>query len=112
MTQAQAEPGVLAKFLTLLISALLLALGFMFSMVVLVGGAVIGLAVFAWFWWRTRALRRAIRERQPAHRAYGNFDGQVIDGEAVVVEDDQSGEADVLTSETRNDSRGDFPGRR
>ena len=78
------EPGLLQKLLALIVGATLLILGFMFSVVVLAIVAVLGVIGFGYFWWKTRALRKAMRERPPATA----FDeGQVIiDGEARVVE--------------------------
>jgi hypothetical protein len=84
MVQTDSEPGLLNKLFALMVGATLLILGFMFSVVVLAIVAVLGVIGFGYFWWKTRALRKAIRERPPANV----FDeGQVIiDGEARVVE--------------------------
>jgi membrane protein implicated in regulation of membrane protease activity len=70
---------MLRNVLALLTSAVLLALGFMFSMVVLAVIAILGLAVWGYLWWKTRKLRRETHEQAA--------DGQVIDGEAIVVEE-------------------------
>jgi Flp pilus assembly protein TadB len=89
MMQVQNEPGLLGKLFVLVITAILLVLGFMFSVVLLTVVAVLGLVAFAYFWWKTRALRKAMRERQPAGTG-GDADvieGDVIEGEAVVVEE-------------------------
>ena len=67
------------NILALLAGAILLILGFLFSVVVLAVIAALGLAVGGYLWWKTRTLRRAMREQAP--------DGQIIDGEAVVVEE-------------------------
>lgn len=71
--------NVFRNVLALLTGAILLILGFLFSVVVLAVIAVLGLAVGGYLWWKTRTLRRAMREQAPY--------GQVIDGEAVVVEE-------------------------
>jgi hypothetical protein len=42
----------------------------------------VGLVVWGYFWWKTRALRQAMRERPPG--------GHVVEGEAVVVESDNA----------------------
>lgn len=77
-------PGLLQKLLALLVGAVLLILGFMFSVVVLAVVAVLGAIGFGYFWWKTRALRKAMRERPQATIFE---EGQVIiDGEARVVE--------------------------
>lgn len=74
--------------LALLTSAILLVLGFMFSLVILAVIAVLGLVAWGYFWWKTRKLRRAMKESCP--------DGQVIDGEAIVVEEYRGETKNVL----------------
>jgi hypothetical protein len=74
-----AESGPLGKLFALLAGVILLIVGFMFSMVILAVVVVVGLAVWAYLWWKTRDLRKAMRER-PAG-------GHVIDGEVVVVDE-------------------------
>ena len=63
----------------LLVSTILLVLGLLFSVVIISAIAVLGLAAWAYFWWKTRKLRKTMREQAP--------DGMVIDGEASVVEE-------------------------
>ncbi len=84
MVQTGSEPGLLQKLLALLVGATLLILGFMFSVVVLAVVAVLGVIGFGYFWWKTRALRKAMRERSPA--AVFDEEAVIIDGEARVVE--------------------------
>lgn len=62
-----------------LAGVILLILGFVFSVVLLAIIVVLGLAALGYVWWRTRKLRRAMREQAPG--------GQVIEGEASVVEE-------------------------
>lgn len=73
------EPGLVGKVLGVVAGAALLVLGVMFSVVLLAVLVVAGLAAWAYFWWKTRELRKAMRERPP--------DGHVIDGEAVIVQE-------------------------
>jgi hypothetical protein len=80
------EPGFLTKLLTLLASVILVVVGFMFSLVFLAVVAAVGLVVWGYFWWKTRELRQAMRERPPG--------GHVVEGQATVVE----GEAVVVES--------------
>jgi len=75
------QPGPLGKLLALVAGAILLIVGFLFSVVFLVIVAVAGLTAWAYFWWKTRKLRQAMREHPPG--------GQVIDGEAIVVDEFQ-----------------------
>ena len=65
------------NLLALLASAILLVLGLLFSVVILSLIAVLGLTAWAYFWWKTRALRKAMREQA--------LDSRVIDGEATLV---------------------------
>ena len=76
---------MLKNALALLTTAILLILGIMFSVVLLAVVAVLGIAAWAYLWWRTRALRSAMREQ--AGSTVPDSDGRVIEGETVVVED-------------------------
>lgn len=82
------EHGLFRKIGAVLAGAILLALGLMFSVVLLAVIAVVGLTAFSYFWWKTRGLRKAMRERPE--------NGQVIEGEAVVVEERRVEERLVL----------------
>lgn len=73
--------GPLGKLLALVAGAILLVVGFLFSVVFLAIVAVAGLGVWTYFWWKTRKLRQAMREHPPG--------GQVIEGEVVVVDEFQ-----------------------
>lgn len=76
------QPSLLTKILALTAGLVLLALGFMFSVVILALVAIAGLFAWGYFWWKTRTLRSAMKQR-PA-------DGHVIDGEAVVIDETRS----------------------
>ena len=58
-------------------------LGVMFSVILLAVFCVIAVAALTLFWWKTRKLRKTMRDQAQA-RPPG---GIVIEGEAVVVED-------------------------
>ncbi len=73
------DTGPLGKAIALILGAILLVLGFVFSLVLIAIIAVAGLAAFGYFWWKTRELRKVMREQPPG--------GRVIDGEVVVVEE-------------------------
>lgn len=74
--------GFLQKLVTTLLAIALLILGFMFSLVLLCVLAVAGLIAWGYFFWKTRALRKAIKE---AAVQEASSDGQVIEGEAIVI---------------------------
>jgi membrane protein implicated in regulation of membrane protease activity len=78
------EPGLLEKIVALVAGAILLVVGFMFSLVLFAVIVSLGLLVWGYLWWRTRKLRRALREQQAQAREA--MDGRVIEGEAVIVE--------------------------
>ena len=71
--------GLLGKMLAFVLSAALLVLGLMFSLVALAVIALGGLALGGWLWWKTRRLRQQLREAAAA-TADG---GQVIEGEVI-----------------------------
>lgn len=85
MTQPASTPGVLGKTFALLAGAILLVLGFMFSLVLVAFIAIAALAALGYFWWKTRTLRKTMREQAHGHASAGT--GQVFEGEAVVVEE-------------------------
>jgi len=72
--QAQ-PPGLLAKALTLALGGVVLVVAFMFSVVALAIVSVVVLIGVAYLWWKTRDLRRRLRENPPG--------GRVIDGDAM-----------------------------
>lgn len=91
--------GVFARFCGLLIGAATLAALLMASLVLFAVVAVVGAGVGIYFWWKTRALRRVLRdEMRKAAEAGVNAaqatadepprQGEVIDGEAVRVPDE------------------------
>jgi len=73
--------GLFGKLVAALLSATFVVIAFMFSLVALAIVAIAGVALGAWLWWKTRQLRKVLRE-QP--RGFNNEpDGRVFDGEAV-----------------------------
>lgn len=55
--------------------AILIVLGVMFSLILVAVIALVALLVFGYVWWKTRDLRRQLRERPPG--------GRVIEGEVI-----------------------------
>jgi UPF0716 family protein affecting phage T7 exclusion len=79
------QPGqssLLTRILATVAGMILLVVGFMFSLVLLAVIAVAGLVALGWFWWKTRELRKTMKQH-PA-------DGHVIDGEAIVIDEYRS----------------------
>jgi ABC-type nickel/cobalt efflux system permease component RcnA len=87
--------GVLAQVLTLVFSVVALGAAFMFSLVMFAIVAVAALIFGLFFWWKTRALRKQMRE-QMLNQSSGTphfetaSDSDVIEGEAVRVVDERS----------------------
>ncbi|MDO8789630.1 MAG: hypothetical protein Q7J42_16270 [Sulfuritalea sp.] len=96
MISTRTEPGLLAKLFALIAGVVVLVLGFMFSLILLTVVVVLGLGALGYFWWKTRALRKAMRENPKGGRDTG---GQVIDGEATVVTEYRVTERIVLPHE-------------
>lgn len=90
MRHQMQESGLLGKMITAIVGAVLLVLGFMFSVVLIAIVVAVGLGVWAWFWWKTRKLRQHLRENppQPQSQPYSGRDGHVIEGEVVIVEEE------------------------
>ncbi len=65
--------GVVAGALAIVTGAALVVVGVLFSLFLVAVVTVLGLALFAYVWWKTRELRRRLRERPPG--------GRVIEGE-------------------------------
>lgn len=94
---ARRQPrSLLAQVLTVIVGLALLTAAFMFSLVFFAVVAVAGLIFWMYFWWKTRALRKQLRERMDEQVRAGAFEppisepvarGEVIEGEAVRVGD-------------------------
>ena len=67
--------GLIGKILTTLASAAVLVAAFTLSLLIFAAVAALALLVGGYLWWKTRALRRPMRERPSG--------GRIIDGEVV-----------------------------
>ena len=81
--QQRAPQSLIGKLLAFVLSAALLVLGFMFSLAALAVIAVAGLTLGGWLWWKTRALRRHLREKADARQGAPRSGGQIIEGEVI-----------------------------
>lgn len=91
--------GLIGRLLSLVVAGVLLVLGLMFSALVFVALALVALLAGAWFWWKTRDLRRQLKVAEEAWRnapagaaeydSAESGDGVVIEGEVVRVGDDE-----------------------
>ena len=88
--------GPLAQLLTVIGGALVLGAAFMFSLVFFAVLAIAGLIFWLYFMWKTRALRRQMREQldagagAQASAPTTEASGEIIEGEAVRVVDERS----------------------
>lgn len=73
------RPGLVRKLVAAIAGTLILVGAFMLSIVVLAVVALAGLAGGAYLWWRTRELRKRLREHARARPA----DGRIIEGEVM-----------------------------
>jgi uncharacterized protein HemX len=82
---ARQPPGLLGKILAFVVGAGFLVLAFMFSLVALAVIVVVGLGVWGWLWWKTRAIRKQMREQmnEQSTTAAPARDGFVIEGEVI-----------------------------
>ena len=70
------SPGLLARILTLAAGVVAVAAALLLSIFVLIGLACAGVVVGGYLWWKTRALRRHLRERPQGG-------GRIIEGEVI-----------------------------
>ncbi len=68
-------PSLLGRAVAAIIGAIVLVVAFMFSIVALAVVSVVIVIVVGYLWWKTRDLRRHLRENPPG--------GRVIDGHSV-----------------------------
>jgi UPF0716 family protein affecting phage T7 exclusion len=99
MNQTKPPTSLLGKLLALVAGAILLILGFMFSLVLLAVFLAVALALGTWFFWKTRHVRKAMRESAAMQDPPGS--GNVIEGEVVIVEEYRAGTTPVLPDDTR-----------
>lgn len=79
---------MLKNLLALVAGVVALILGVMFSVILLAVFSVLAVAALVFFWWKTRKLRKTMREQPKG--------GIVIEGEAVIVEDAPAPKKDAL----------------
>jgi ABC-type transport system involved in Fe-S cluster assembly fused permease/ATPase subunit len=82
---ASASP--LRKLAALIVTVAVVALAVMFSAVLLVVIVILGTMVWAWLWWKTRALRKHMRDlqAQARERAESASNDAVFEGEVIRV---------------------------
>ncbi len=74
---------LLGRVIAFILTGAFIVLALMFSLVALAVAAVGGLLFAGWFWWKTRALRKAMRDAAPGGMPPRASGGDFIDGECV-----------------------------
>lgn len=82
--------SLLGKLLTLVLGAAFLVLAFMFSLVALAVVAIGGVMLWGWLWWKTRAIRKQMREQREAG-VQPSSEGYIIEGEVIRETDENPG---------------------
>lgn len=84
--------SLLSKAVALVVTALLIVFGLMFGAIILTVIAAVGVIAFGYLWWKTRALRKHLRQQnQRMGRAANDadafkeedFKGEIIEGEVI-----------------------------
>ena len=83
-----APQTLLGRIVGFALAAATLALAFVFSLIVFVALATIGVVVGAWLWWKTRHVRKTLREAQSRVRP----GEREVRGDAVVVRPGDAGD--------------------
>ena len=85
------SPGLLRKLAALLVSVAMVGLVLMFSAVLFAIIIVAGTIAWAYLWWKTRELRKQMRNFPPREvkREEEMGDGEVFEGEVIRVVDSQ-----------------------
>jgi hypothetical protein len=83
-------PSLLGRIIATVGAVALFALAFTVSVFVLIGALALGLVAWGWFWWKTRELRRQVREQFDAAARAGQAGdaapgATIIEGEVISV---------------------------
>jgi sensor histidine kinase YesM len=91
MNPAAKPPGFLRKLVALVVMVALIALVLMFSAVLFVIILVVGTIAWAYLWWKTRELRKHMRDfqAQARTRAEPASNDEVFEGEVIRVVDSE-----------------------
>jgi Flp pilus assembly protein TadB len=87
------SPGLLRKLAALIVTVAMVGLVLMFSAVLFAIIIVAGALAWAYLWWKTRELRKQMRNFPPREvkREEKMSDGNVFEGEVIRVVDSQDG---------------------
>jgi len=93
LNSPEKSPGLLRKLAALIVTVAMVGLVLMFSAVLFAIIIVVGTMAWAYLWWKTRELRKQMRNFPPREvkREENMSDGKVFEGEAIRVVDPQDG---------------------
>jgi ABC-type bacteriocin/lantibiotic exporter with double-glycine peptidase domain len=83
------QGSLFSKAVALIVTALLIVFGLMFSVILLAIIVTAGFLAFCYLWWKTRAVRRQMRRQMSRQTMDGTaneaevFKGEVIEGEVI-----------------------------
>lgn len=85
------SPGLLRKGIALVMTAVMIGLSLMFSVLLLAFVLITGVLVMGLLWWKTRHLRKQMRDQPPGSAVFGSggidesqvFKGEVYEGEII-----------------------------
>jgi uncharacterized protein HemX len=89
------SPGLLQKVAVVVVTVAMAGVALMFSAVLLTGILIVGTIAGGWLWWRTREVRKQMRQMQEAMQDFQArnpeaqheaFTGEVIEGEVIRVD--------------------------
>ena len=88
LTGNTGAPGLMTKILTFAVGAVLLLVALMFSALLFATALTVGLLIWGRLWWKTRELRKRMREQGSAgYASFGQVpptsNGRVIEGEVI-----------------------------
>ncbi len=87
------SPGLLRKLVALIVTVALVGLVLMFSAVLLVIIVIVGTIAWAYLWWKTRELRKQLRDfhSRAVQQEEKPSDEKVFEGEVIRVVDAKDG---------------------
>jgi len=88
LTGSGRPPSLLGRIVATIAAVGLFALAFTMSVFVLAGAIAVGVTFWGWLMWKTRALRRDLRQQMSTlQQRAGERDSTIIEGEVVREED-------------------------
>ncbi|MDD5059362.1 MAG: hypothetical protein PHQ60_16010 [Sideroxydans sp.] len=96
-------PTLLRKIVAFIVTATVLGLVLMFSAVLLLVIVIVGALAFAYLWWKTRHVRKQMRDfaARSMEQKGAVFEGDVIEGEVIRVDMPADGRSKTAANDDR-----------